>query len=123
MLDSLGVIPNKMNSGIVNPLLLRLYGAKEGEKYESEIPDVPGYKQSGVCQISERYVFLWADKGVLRITISTENGPPENIINSEVDNAVEIEKKLKNYTDKIIDPPLDDPRCFCPKYYPHAFHR
>jgi hypothetical protein len=59
-------------------------------------------------------VFVWIRDG--RIELSCPDG--YDVSRPTVEQARRVEPALTSLADRVIEPPLDDPHCFCPKYYP-----
>jgi hypothetical protein len=70
------------------------------------------------CQVMGIPVFAWCEKGKIRLSVS---GGSYEITGEHVANAESLEKVLLNAPLKVLDPPIDNKNCFCPKYYPGYF--
>lgn len=77
-----------------------------------------GITGPGPVRIAGEPAFAWAGPGRLELRLSDPDEPYE-VTGQTVDSAIRIEAGLGPLTSSVIDPPLDDPHCICPKYYPH----
>ncbi|GGN97689.1 hypothetical protein [Saccharibacillus kuerlensis] len=84
------------------------------------IPDYPNLRQPGHLRLFGLPAHVWVRRERLIITISDADKPFD--VTPRTVKAVEkIETKLGNLTDRIVDPPLNDKHCLCPKFYPEYF--
>jgi len=82
------------------------------------IKDTRWIEQPGHCQIRGISVFAWCEKGKIRLSVS---GDGYEVTSEHVANAELLEKVLVNAPLKLLDSPIDDKHCVCPKYYPELF--
>ncbi len=121
IMAALGLPLTPLTPGSIQPRVGVGLTVTKMDTVEFEVDGVPGIRQPLVCTINGKYVFVWGERGKLKLIVSSEHGPPSDIVPADVASAVEIEKSLAPIEPYIIDPPVDTPNCFCPKYYPHAF--
>jgi len=81
------------------------------------IPDCPGLGQPEHQVLAGHPCFLWPRGGRLQLSLSDLANPYE-VTASVVEAARRIEPLLAELTARVIDPPLDDYHCLCPKYHP-----
>jgi sorbitol-specific phosphotransferase system component IIA len=79
-----------------------------------------GLTELGHVRIAGESAFASARPGRLELRLSDPDEPYE-VSARAVASAVAIEAALGALTSSVIDPPLDDPHCVCPKYYPHLW--
>ena len=82
------------------------------------IKETEWIEQPGHCQIMGIPVFAWCDKGKIRLSVSCES---YEVTGEHVASAESLEKVLTDAPLKVLDPPIDNKNCFCPKYYPDYF--
>lgn len=70
--------------------------------------------QPGWTTVAGEAVFVWVGTG--RVDLSCSDG--YEVTRQTLERARCVEPALKPFVDRIIEPPLDDPHCFCPRYYP-----
>ena len=75
-------------------------------------------EQLGGCQIAEQSVFVWCKDGQMCLSIGGRDG----VSDADVVSATLVERVLDTITLSRVEPPIDDPRCICPKYHPEYFH-
>ena len=81
------------------------------------IPDCPGLGQPEHQVLAGHPCFLSAHGGRLQLSLSDLANPYE-VTESVVEAARHIEPLLAELTARVIDPPLDNYHCLCPKYHP-----
>ena len=85
--------------------------------FPSLISGTEWIEQLGRCQIAGQSVFVWCNDGAIVISIGMGNG----VSDADVASAVLVEHALDTVALTRIEPPVDHPRCICPKYYPTYF--
>lgn len=120
-LQKLGITPQKLQADCFEPKIGQAYSQNDVDKFQFEIEDVKGYRQTKILKLQNEHVFLWAERGKLRIQISGPYYCPCEIYEDEIRSAENIEGLFESVKDYIIDPPVDTIHCVCPKYYPQWF--
>ncbi|HKP39617.1 hypothetical protein [Mycobacterium sp.] len=85
--------------------------------FPSRIDRVPTISQPGRVQIAGHNAFAWAHDGRLTFSLSDDDAPFD-VTERTVDAALAIERRLLLVATEVLDPPLDNRHCICPKYYP-----
>lgn len=99
---------------------LRLALRAETEQELGAVLAALGLTELGHVRIAGESAFASARPGRLELRLSDPDEPYE-VSARAVASAVAIEAALGALTSSVIDPPLDDPHCVCPKYYPHLW--
>jgi hypothetical protein len=99
---------------------LRLALRAETEHELGAVLAALGLTELGHVRIAGESAFASARPGRLELRLSDPDEPYE-VSARAVASAVAIEAALGALTSSVIDPPLDDPHCVCPKYYPHLW--
>ena len=99
---------------------LRLALRAETEQELGGVLAALGLTELGQVSIAGESAFASARPGRLELRLSDPDEPYE-VSARAVASAVAIEAALGALTSSVIDPPLDDPHCVCPKYYPHLW--
>jgi hypothetical protein len=73
--------------------------------------------QPGHVDIGAEAAFVWVRPARVEISLHDRC----EVTREVVDSAVRIEPLLAPFAADVIDPPLDDPHCVCPKYHPHLW--
>lgn len=88
--------------------------------YSRSIQAYPEYEQPGWIEISEVPLHVWVYPDRLELHLADPIN--RHVVTQEVLNAaVIVEQILEPLYERIIDPPQDNRRCVCPKYYPALF--
>ncbi len=87
----------------------------------NQIPDAPRWQQPDRQSLGGVSVFVYAEHGILNICIAGAAGDPYSVTQADVDQARIVERLLEPVRHRVVDPPRDNPRCICPKYYPSIF--
>jgi hypothetical protein len=74
----------------------------------------------GHVRIAGENAFASARPGRVELSLSDPDEPYE-VSAGAVAAALRIEEATGALASSVIDPPLDDPNCVCPKYYPHLW--
>jgi len=93
------------------------YSGEEFARFPSLIRGSEWLEQPGHCVIAGEPAFAWCAGQEIRISLSDGYAVTE----ARVASAEAIEKVLAEVTLERIDPPVDAPRCLCPKYHPAWF--
>ncbi|MEV6767505.1 hypothetical protein AB0N05_02625 [Nocardia sp. NPDC051030] len=117
---ALGITPEWIPDDAPQPVPGVAYTPGEYARFPSRIPEFPGLAQPGHLAITGEKAFAWASSGRLALSLSDPDTVYE-VTERAVAAAVAIESALADLSAAIIDPPLDDPHCLCPKYYPHLW--
>jgi hypothetical protein len=67
---------------------------------------------------AQRNVSVSLTADTLQLTLAGANGDPYEVTEADVANAEALERRLDPHAERIIDPPLNDPRCIAPATYP-----
>ena len=87
------------------------------ESNPSGIHQFPGIQQPGTVRLAGADVFCWVNPGRLELWISDADDP-YNVSAAAISSARLVEPCLSPLSGRLIDPPLDDRHCLCPKFYP-----
>lgn len=79
-----------------------------------------GITELGHVRIAGETAFVTGGPGRVELRLSDPDEPYE-VTARAVAAALRIEESLGALASSVIDPPLDDPHCVCPKYYPHLW--
>jgi hypothetical protein len=99
---------------------LRLALRAETEQQLAAVLGTLGITGLGHVRISGEPASVWTSPGRLEIRVADPDEPYE-VTPRAVDSAITIEAALGTLTSSVIDPPVDDPHCICPKYHPHLW--
>jgi hypothetical protein len=99
---------------------LRLALRAETEHELAAVLAALGITGLGHVRIAGENAYVWSRTGRLELRLSDPDEPYE-VTARTVESAVRIEAALGPLTASVIDPPLDDPHCVCPKYHPHLW--
>ena len=83
------------------------------------ISSLPDYQQIGHCEVGEEACFVWIDETSIKFHFGTN----WTVTAGDVALAQEFEKRFDQLVDRIIDPPIDNSYCLCPKYYPQLWSK
>ncbi|TWF76242.1 hypothetical protein FHX44_112131 [Pseudonocardia hierapolitana] len=101
---------------------LRLALRAETEHELAAVLAALGITELGHVRIAGENAYVWSRLGRLELRLSDPDQPYE-VTARTVESAIRIEAALGTLTSSVIDPPLDDPHCVCPKYHPHLWSR
>ena len=99
---------------------LRLALRAETEHELGTVLAALGISGLGHVRIADESAFASTRPGRLELRLSDPDEPYE-VSAQAVASASAIEARLGPLTSSVIDPPLDDPHCVCPKYHPHLW--
>ncbi len=114
VMGRLGITPTFVPPDVAQPVEGVAYAPAEFEAFPSLVPGFPGVAQPGHVRINGEKAFAWIRSDRLELSIAD----PERVFDvteRAVEAALAIEPLLHGQA--IIDPPVDDPHCVCPKYY------
>lgn len=109
---------NTLPGDAPRPVPNRRYSADEFSKFRSRIEKLPHLEQPGRCQVKGIPAFVWVVERGLRIYLAGAAGDPYEVSERDFENALSADGLLEPLRDRVVDPPQDNPRCVCPKYYP-----
>ena len=117
IMESLDIEINRLPPDYRSPTVRR-----HGQKRISPIPEFPDLAQPSHQELDGVRTFIWVRGGVTRpgvidLTISDPDKPFE-LTEQAFQGAQRVETLLSQHQHRIIDPPLDNKYCVCPKYYP-----
>ncbi|MEV4319706.1 hypothetical protein [Actinocrispum sp. NPDC049592] len=115
VMGSLRIRPRFVPPDVPQPVAGVAYAPAEFEAFPSLIPGFPGLAQPGHVEINGEKALVWVRSDRLELSIA-DPGQMFDVTERAVQAAVAIEPLLDGHA--IIDPPVDDPHCVCPKYYP-----
>jgi hypothetical protein len=95
---------------------LRHAGTPDAQRVFADLTDQP--LQTGGAIIAGISVFLMLSPDALSLHLSGADGDYYAVTESDVANAEALEPLIAKLADRIIDPPLDDPRCIAPATHP-----
>lgn len=110
------VVPVSVEPDAPTPRPGVAYGAGEYAKFPSRIGRFPQLGQPGHVEIDGAKAFVWVRDDRLTISLADPDDPFA-VTADTVGSAVVIEARLARFATTIIDPPLDDRHCICPKYH------
>jgi hypothetical protein len=93
------------------------YSGEEFARFPSLVAATEWIEQPGHCRIAGQPAFVWCERDTIKISL----GEQYRITESHVTAAEEIEKLLSSAPLELVDPPVDNAHCICPKYYPAYF--
>ena len=99
------------------PVAGRSYPVQEYARMPSLIPGTRWTKQPGHCVIAGERVHAWCAAGEITLSV----GAGYTITEADVESAMRVEPALAPLDAMRKDPPVDNPRCLCPKYHPEYF--
>ena len=99
---------------------LRLALRATTEREMADVLAVLGITELGHVRVAGESAFASTRPGRLELRLSDPDEPYE-VTARTVDSAIRIEESLGVLAPSVIDPPLDDPHCVCPQYYPHLW--
>jgi hypothetical protein len=94
------------------------YTIQEAAKYPVPIPEFPGVGQPRHVRIAGAKAFAWVAVGRLQLDVMDEE-QWYRVTDASVRAAQRVEPLLAPLAHRLIQPPLNDPRCICPEFYPH----
>jgi hypothetical protein len=83
----------------------------------SRIPHLPHLRQPGHVRVAGEPAFAWAGPGRLELQLFDPDSPWD-VTARTVRSAARIEPLVAVLRESVIEPPLDDKHCVCPKYHP-----
>lgn len=116
VLDTLGLKSNQLPEDETETSSDQKY-PMEIKNFKFRIKDLPQLEQIGHCRIDGHPCFLWASLGTITLSVSGADGNIYEVTENDIESAKQIESRLHELSDWIIDPPQDDQNCICPKYY------
>ncbi|MDO3639538.1 hypothetical protein [Mycolicibacterium arseniciresistens] len=81
------------------------------------IDHLPHLAQPGHVDIGGVRAFVWVRATRVEVSLHDRG----EVTREVVDSALRIEPHLAPFAADVLDPPLDDPHCVCPKYHPHLW--
>jgi len=121
IMESLGVKINRLPPGSRSPAVYRF-----DQRRMSPITQFPDLAQPGFQELNCVRTHIWVRGGVTRPgVIDLHISDPENPYEATeraFQGAQRVETLLFQHEDRIIDPPLDNKYCVCPKYYPQFWN-
>ena len=85
--------------------------------FPSLIPGTRWIEQPGRCTMADQEIFVWCEEDRINLMIGTDY----RVTESDVAAAEKVEQVLEEAPLTILDPPVDDKHCICPKHYPDFF--
>lgn len=119
-LTALGITATTVPADAPGPVPGVSYTAAEFAAFPHRIDRFPHLAQPGHVRIGGHPAHAWARAGRLEISLFDPDAPFE-VTSRTVASAIAVESMLATVTSSVIDPPLDDPHCVCPRYYPHLW--
>lgn len=117
---ALGITPTVLPAGAPQPVPGVAYTAEEYAAFTTRIHRFPHLGQPGQVRVGGQRAFAWVRAGRLELSLSDPDDPYE-VTARTVASAIAIEALPAVAALSIIDPPLDDRHCVCPKYHPELF--
>jgi hypothetical protein len=116
----LGVPLRRISVDALKPVPGVSYSAEEYAKFDFSIPGFPTIAQPGWTTLLRGKVYVWVGPNRLEISVTNEDSQYE-VSAAAVDVASKIEELLRPLAEKLIEPPLDNRSCICPKLYPELW--
>lgn len=98
------------------PVAGRAYQGDELLRFRIGAEPFPDIKQPGLVRVQGVLIYAMVYPGRLEIEISDEEY--YEVTERAVASAKMLEVSLAAMADSVIDPPMDNNHCICPKYYP-----
>lgn len=95
------------------------YSGEEYSKFRSAVQRFPEIMQPGHVTVAGAAAFVWVDDD--RMTIDTKGENVWDVDETAIASARRLEPLLEPLAAQVLDPPLDDRHCICPKYYPELW--
>ena len=102
------------NDGDQLQVALRADSPDDVQQVLTELGVGPIDGQSGWTTLVGEPVFVWIADG--RVELSCSDG--YDVTKDTFERVLRIEPAVEVLVDRVIEPPLDNSRCFCPKFYP-----
>ncbi|MNR07326.1 hypothetical protein D3C85_1234420 [compost metagenome] len=116
-LNFLGVNLIKYSEQSLQPQHGVSYKGDEFTNFPSLIAGTRWVQQPGHSIIAGQKVFIWCERGLIKISI----GESYQVTEADVASAEMVEKLLFDSNLERIDPPFDTKHYICPKYHPTYF--
>jgi hypothetical protein len=117
----LGLPLERLPPGLPQPVAGLSYRAAEMDRFRTPIRPFTGYGQPGHAQLFGVPAFVWVREGTLEIHLSGTEGDSYSVGEPDFENALRLDGEIGRAGLEVIDPPLDDLRCCCPRYWPELF--
>lgn len=85
--------------------------------FPSLIPGTRWIAQPKYCVVAGQQVFAWCEANKIRLSV----GAGYRVAASDVAAAEVVERALKDAPLPLVEPPVDNRNCICPKFYPDYF--
>jgi hypothetical protein len=116
VLAGLGVEATPVPDDAARPVPGVGYRGDAYARFPRRIDHLPHLAQPGHVHIPER-AFVWVRAARVEISLHDRG----EVTREVVDSALRIEPRLAPFAADVLDPPLDDPHCVCPKFHPHLW--
>jgi hypothetical protein len=93
------------------------YAANEFRKFRTRVKQFPDIMQPGHVRLFNVPVFVSVHDGRLELNIFDQDNRYV-VTDRSIDGARVVEAAIAPLASSLIEPPLDDKHCICPKYYP-----
>jgi hypothetical protein len=93
------------------------YRADVYARLPRRIDHLPHLAQPGHVEIHGERAFVWVRADRVEISLHDRG----EVTREVVDSALRLEPHLTTFAADVVDPPLDDPHCVCPKHHPHLW--
>ncbi|MDO3408148.1 hypothetical protein QWJ34_00055 [Saccharibacillus sp. CPCC 101409] len=80
----------------------------------------PELRQPGHIRLMKLPAHVWIQSDRIAISLFDADDPT-GVTGRTIKSAAAIESRLEAFKDRLIDPPLKDRHCLCPKFYPDLF--
>ena len=85
--------------------------------FPSLVPGTRWIEQPKYCLVAGQRVFAWCDASTIKLSI----GKDYQVAPSDVAAAEAVEQVIQDAPLPLIEPPVDNRNCICPKFYPEYF--
>jgi hypothetical protein len=113
----LGIVAEYLTPDAPKPIPGQPYAPQTFVTFPPGISTYPHIKQPGHVTLAGVSAYVWVHATRLEISVADHHNPYE-VTATAVRSAQLIERLLLPLADMLIDPPLDNKYCICPKYYP-----
>jgi hypothetical protein len=110
--SSLGITLRELPPDEPQPVLGKQYESAEMRRFRSRMEPFPRFQQLGRVRLASVNCFAQVWDSRLEIQISGAAGNPYEVTEEDVANAVRVEQLLIPFSQKVIQPSMDDDHCF-----------
>ena len=117
VLGQLGIEIQLLPPDVSQPLPGRRYSGDEMSAFASVCDAYPDLAQPGWTTVAGEPVFAWIKGDRIELACHDDDNNYE-VTERTLQRASRLEPLIASLADRIVDPPEEHQRCFCPRFYP-----